>query len=81
MTNYSDPNTRLTASRYAYEATFIRGPVRYGLNDSQDVIGTCEVKPGATVGSLLAGLKSWYAKSNGIPVTDVTIARYSLREK
>lgn len=81
MPDYSNPDTRLTARRYAYEATFIRGPVRYGLNNSQDVIGTCDTKPGATVGHLLSGLKSWYAKSNGIPVADVTIVRYSLREK
>ncbi|MEU7240304.1 hypothetical protein [Streptomyces sparsogenes] len=81
MTDYSNPNTLLTASSYDWEATIVRGPVRYGNNPSQECAGTCAPRPGATVGSLLAYIKSWYAKSNGIAESDVTIVRYSLREK
>lgn len=81
MTDYSNPDTPLTARRYAWEATIVRGPVRYGNNPSQDCTGTCTPRPGATVGSLLEWIKSWYAERNGIPVSDVTIVRHSLREK
>lgn len=81
MADYSNPTTRLTASRYAWDVTFTRGPLRNGNNPSQDCTGTYDTQPGATVGSLLAGLTAWYAKSNDIPVADVTLVRYSLREK
>lgn len=81
MTDYSNPNTPLTAKQYAWNATIVRGPLRYGNNPSKDCTGTCTPRPGATVGSLLAYIKSWYAKSNGIAESDVTIVRYSLREK
>lgn len=81
MADYSNPNTQLTASRYAWDVTFTRGPLRHGKNPSQDCTGTYTTQPGATVGSLLAGLTAWYAQSNGIPVADVTLVRYSLREK
>lgn len=81
MADYSNPNTRLTASRYAWNVTFTRGPVRYGNNPAQDCAGSYDTQPNATVGSLLAGLTAWYAQTNGIPVADVTVVRYSLREK
>ncbi|GAA1065226.1 hypothetical protein [Streptomyces asiaticus] len=81
MTNYSNPDTPLTASRYGWKATIVRGPLSYGQNPSQECAGTCTPRPGATVGSLLAWIKSWYAQQNGIPVADVTIVSYSLSEK
>ncbi len=81
MADYSNPNTPLTASRYAWNVTFTRGPLRHGRNPSQDCTGSYDTQPGATVGSLLAGLTAWYAKTNGISAADVTIVRYSLREK
>lgn len=81
MADYSNPNTPLTARRYAWDATFVRGPLRYGSNPSQDCSGSYDTQPGATVGSLLAGLTNWYAQSNSIPAAEVTIVRYSLREK
>ncbi|MCQ8831783.1 hypothetical protein [Streptomyces malaysiensis] len=81
MPDYSNPDTPLTGRRCDWQATIVRGPVRYGMNPSQECAGTCTPRPGATVGSLLAWIKSWYAEHNGIPVSDVTIMRYSLREK
>lgn len=81
MTDYSSPSTPLTAARYAWAVTFTRGQLRSGKNPSQDCTGTYTTQPGATVGSLLAGLTAWYAQSNGIPAADVTLVRYSLREK
>ncbi|MGW7597245.1 hypothetical protein [Streptomyces antimycoticus] len=81
MTNYSDPNTPLTAKQYAWTATFVCGPLEYGSNASQDCAGTCTPRPGATVGSLLEYLTTWYAKSKDVPVTGVTLVSYSLREK
>lgn len=81
MPDYSNPNTPLTARRYAWEVTVTRGPVRYGINSSQDCTGSYDTQPDATVGSLLTVIKSWYAKRNGIAESDVTIVRYSLREK
>ncbi|MEV0220868.1 hypothetical protein [Streptomyces sp. NPDC050704] len=81
MTNYSNPNTRLTAARYAWDVTFKRGPVSNGKFTTQRIEGSYDRQPGATVGSLLAGLTNWYAQSNNIPAADVTIASYSLREK
>lgn len=80
MADYSNPITRLTASRYAWDVTFTRGPLRTGNNPSQDCTGSYDTQPGATVGSLLAGLTAWYAQSNGISAADVTIVRYTLRE-
>lgn len=79
--DYSNNTTRLTASSYAWSATFTRGPLRYGNNPSNDCTGTYTTQPGATVGSLLAELTAWYAQSNGIPATDVVLIRYALREK
>ena len=76
MADYSNPNTPLTASRYAWDATF-----RYGTLTNQRIEGSYDTQPGATVGSLLAGLTNWYAQSNGIPVANVTLTSYSLREK
>ncbi|MFI9598910.1 hypothetical protein ACIHCX_03345 [Streptomyces sp. NPDC052043] len=81
MADYSNPNTPLTASRYAWDATFKRGPAHRGRFESQRIEGSYDTQPGATVGSLLAGLTNWYAQTNGIPVADVTILSYSLREK
>ncbi|MEV5347179.1 hypothetical protein [Streptomyces achromogenes] len=82
MPDYSDPNTKLTARRYAWDATFQRGPAHHGRVVTQLVTdGTYDTQPGATVGSLLASLASWYAQTNGIPQADVKILSYSLREK
>ncbi|MEU3528843.1 hypothetical protein AB0E62_34180 [Streptomyces sp. NPDC038707] len=82
MPDYSNPNTKLTARRYAWDVTFQLGPVHNGRSITQDVTdGTYDTQPGATVGSLLAGLVTWFAKTQGHPTSDVTIVRYRLREK
>ncbi|MFD8088656.1 hypothetical protein [Streptomyces malaysiensis] len=81
MPDYSNPNTQLTASSYAWEATIARGPLRYGQNPSQECAGVVTPLPGATVERLLAYIQSWYAQEKGIPVSEVIIVRYSLREK
>lgn len=81
MPDYSNPNTRLTAGRYEWGAKFARGPLRHGDNPAQDIEGTLEIRPGATVGSLLAQLTAWYAQSNGISAAEVSTVLYSLREK
>ncbi|WP_445520462.1 hypothetical protein [Streptomyces sp. NEAU-174] len=82
MTDYSNPDTPLTARRYAWDATFTRGPVRHGTVTTQRIEGgSYDTQPGATVGSLLAGLTTWYSKEFKIPREDVAIVSYSLREK
>ncbi|HET6633995.1 MAG TPA: hypothetical protein VFH77_03100 [Streptomyces sp.] len=81
MPNYNNQNTRLTASDYAWDVTFVIGKLRTGNNPSQDCSGSYTTQPGATVGSLLNGLATWYAQNNGVRTKDVTIVRYSLREK
>jgi hypothetical protein len=84
MADYSNPTTPLTASRYAWDVTF-RGPTSHGTATTQRIEGSYDTQPGATVGSLLAGLTNLYAQnyaqSNGIPAADVVIVSYSLREK
>ncbi|WP_019357999.1 hypothetical protein [Streptomyces sp. AA1529] len=81
MPDYSNPNTPLTASKYSWSITVTSGPVSYGPNAAKDCSGNYTTQPGATVGSLLAGLKNWYASEYRVPASDVAIIRYSLREK
>lgn len=81
MADYGNRNTRLTASQYAWSATFTRGPLRYGANPSHDCSGTYDTQPSATVRDLLAGITAWYAQSYRVPVEDVVLVSYSLREK
>ncbi|MGZ0231127.1 hypothetical protein [Streptomyces sp. CPS1] len=81
MADYSNPNTHLTAPAYAWSATLTRGPLKYGNNPSQDCTGSYTTQPGATVGTLLDGIKTWYSQQYNIPLQDVVLVRYSLREK
>jgi hypothetical protein len=81
MPCYSDKTTRLTAAQYSWSITVTSGPLHHGSNPAQDCTGTYTTQPGATVGTLLTGLTQWYAQTNGVPTRDVTIVRYSLREK
>jgi hypothetical protein len=80
MADYSNPNTRLTASKYAWEITF-RGPVRNGIFQTQRVRGNYDTRPDDTVGSFLTSSIAWYSKVSKIPREDVAIASYSLREE
>ncbi|MDI5964845.1 hypothetical protein [Streptantibioticus silvisoli] len=81
MPDYSNPATPLTAHKYGWSITIGRGPLRYGNNPTQDCTGAYTTQPGATVGSLLAGITTWYARENSIPIDDLVLVRYSLREK
>lgn len=84
MPDYSNPTTRLTANRYAWDVTF-RGPSSHGTVTTQRIEGSYDTQPGATVGSLLAGLTNLYARDyaqgNGIRAADIVIVSYSLREQ
>lgn len=81
MPDYSDLTTPLTASQYAWSATLTRGPVQHGSNPSHDCTGSYTTQPDATVGTLLTGIKTWYARKYDVPVEVVVLVRYSLREK
>jgi hypothetical protein len=81
MADYSNPNTRLTARSYAWSATLTCGPVHYGSNAAKDRTGSYTPPPGATVGTLLEGIRDLHARECGMPVADVFLVRYSLREK
>ena len=81
MADYGNRNTRLTASQYAWSATLTRGPLRHGSNPSHDCSGSYDTQPNATVGDLLDGIATWYAKTYGVPLNDVVLVGYSLREK
>lgn len=82
MPDYSNPNTKLTASKYSWDVTFQLGPVRNGRVITQDVTdGAYDTQPGDTVEVLLGKLVTWFAKTQGHPKSDLTIVRYSLREK
>ena len=81
MTDYSNPSTPLTASSYAWSATLMCGPVRGGANPSKDRAGNYTPPPGATVGTLLDGIRTVHAREVGIPIGDATLVRYSIREK
>jgi hypothetical protein len=80
MPDYSNPNTPLTARSYAWSATLTLGPAAYGSNPAQDRTGSYSPPPGATVGTLLDGIRALHAKENGIAASDVTLVRYTLRE-
>lgn len=81
MPNYTNPNTPLTASRYAWSVTLTIGPLKCGSNPAQDRTGKYTPPPGATVNTLLQGVRALHAQERGVPVGDVTIVRYSLREQ
>ncbi|MYR84070.1 hypothetical protein GTY41_03705 [Streptomyces sp. SID685] len=81
MTDYSNPTTKLTARAYAYSVTLTRGPLKHGNNPSQDSTGSYSPPPGATVGTFLDGIKTWYSRQYSVPLQDVVLVRYSLREK
>ncbi|MFC8273768.1 hypothetical protein ACFUJR_14845 [Streptomyces sp. NPDC057271] len=81
MPDYSNPATPLTANKYAWSATLVRRPQGYGPQPSHDLTGSYTPQPGATVGSLLAGVRAMYAQTHSIPAEDVLLVRYSLREK
>lgn len=79
MADYSNPNTRLTASKYAWSATAARPP-KNGTVETQQIDGSYTPPPGATVGTLRDGLRHMFAEKWGVPVSDVTIVSYSLWE-
>ncbi|MEH0627881.1 hypothetical protein [Streptomyces stelliscabiei] len=81
MADYSNPNTRLTAGRYAWNATLTNSPVKHGRNASKDRTGSYTPPPGATVGTLLDGIRTLHARECNVPVSDVVLVRYSLTEK
>ncbi|MFF2852653.1 hypothetical protein ACFVT5_41130 [Streptomyces sp. NPDC058001] len=81
MADYSDPNTPLTASGYAWSATLTLGPVKHGSNPAKDRTGVYAPPPGATVSTLLAGIRALHARESGVPAESVVLVRYSLREK
>lgn len=81
MADYSNPTTRLTASRYAYSVTLTRGPVRSGANHSHDTTGTYTVQRNDTVADFLAKISAWYSQTYDVPRNNVVVVRYSLREK
>ncbi|QLJ01526.1 hypothetical protein HZZ00_11140 [Streptomyces sp. NEAU-sy36] len=81
MADYSNPNTKLTARSYAWSATLTRGPLKHGKNAAQDRTGSYTPPAGATVGTLLDGIRTMHARECGIPVAEVVLVRYSLHEK
>lgn len=81
MADYSNPNTPLTARQYAWSATLTQGPLRHGANPAKDRTGSYTPPPGATVKTLLDGIRTLHAQECGIPVGDVVLVCYSLREK
>ncbi|MGW2861921.1 hypothetical protein [Streptomyces sp. NPDC001205] len=81
MADYSNPNAPLTADSYAWSATLTNGPLKHGANPSKDRTGIYTPPPGATVGRLLDGIRAIHAQECGVPVDDVVLVRYSLREK
>lgn len=80
MADYNNPNTRLTAARYAWTATLTNGPVKEGRNAAKDRTGSYSPPPGATVGTLLDGIRTLHAREAGVPVSAVVLVRYSLTE-
>lgn len=82
MPDYSNPFTPLTARSYAWSATLTCGPARPGASvPAKDRTGSYTPPPGATVGRLREGVIDMHARECGIPVTDVVVVRFELREK
>ncbi|UJV41609.1 hypothetical protein [Streptomyces sp. AMCC400023] len=81
MADYSNPNTPLTAARYAWTATLTHRPVQHGRNAAKDRTGSYTPPPAATVATLLDGIRTLHAREAGVPVSDVVLVRYSLTEK
>ena len=80
MVDYSNPNTPLTAPRYAWEASITIGLLRPGLNPAKDRTGIYIPPPGATVKTLRDGIRVLHARECGVPAGDVVLARCVLRE-
>ncbi|MBP5884524.1 hypothetical protein QBA57_21400 [Streptomyces scabiei] len=80
MADYSNPNTRLTAGRYAWTATLTQSPLKHGSNAAKDRTGRYTPPPGATVKTLLNGIRTLHAQECGAPVANVVLVRYSLTE-
>lgn len=80
MPDYSNPSTPLTAARYQYSATFIKGPAKPGRNAGRTHPGTYVPPRGATVGLLLEELRTRAARDFNVPVKDVILVSYSLCE-
>lgn len=82
VTDYSDPATPLASGQYAWSVTLVRRrPHQYGLQPSHDCTGSYTPPPGATVGTFLEGIKTWYAREHGIPLDEVMLVQHSLTEK
>ena len=81
MADYSNPNTPLPANKkYAWSVTAARS-AQHGAFLSQQIDGSYTPPPGATVAVLLDGFRHMFAEKWGVPVSDVTLSNYSLREK
>ncbi|WP_330172992.1 hypothetical protein OG875_04935 [Streptomyces sp. NBC_01498] len=81
MPDYSNPSTPLTGRKYTWSVTLTLGPARPGSNPATDRTGSYAPPPGATVGTLLDGIRNLHARECGVPVKDVVLVRYSLSEK
>ncbi|MEV0779194.1 hypothetical protein [Streptomyces sp. NPDC050428] len=79
MPDYSNPNARLTASKYACSVSAAR-PMPGGNILTQQIDGSYIPRPGATVKAFLDEWRHHFAQMWGVPVMDVTIVRHSLWE-
>ncbi|CAL9367793.1 hypothetical protein [Streptomyces sp. enrichment culture] len=80
MPDYANPSTPLTARAYKCSVTGAR-PAGPGKTLTQKIDGSYTPQPNATVQTLLDAWRQEFAKLWGVPVSEVTIASYSIREK
>ncbi|MCM8552288.1 hypothetical protein [Streptomyces sp. STCH 565 A] len=80
MPDYTKPNTPLTARAYECSVTAARwaGP---GKTLTQQIDGSYTPQPKATVQTFLNDWRQEFANRRGVPVTQVSIASYTIREK
>ncbi|MFG3127385.1 hypothetical protein ACGFZU_06745 [Streptomyces tendae] len=80
MPDYANPNTPLTARAYECSVTASRsaGP---GKILTQQIDGSYTPPRKVTVRTFLDGWRMEFAKLWGVPVSEVTIVSYSIREK
>ncbi|MFD7705657.1 hypothetical protein [Streptomyces sp. NPDC059786] len=80
MPDYSNPNTRLTGGQYAYSAV-LKDNSQQGGGRSHNVKGVYPAQPDYTVLVFCSDIRSQYAVQHNVPIQDVILERYSLREK
>ncbi|MFF0588451.1 hypothetical protein ACFYWD_21040 [Streptomyces sp. NPDC003781] len=80
MPDYGNLSTPLTAARYQYSATFIKGPAKSGYNEGRTHTGAYVPPRGATVGLLLEELRTRAAHDFKVSAKDVVLVSYSLHE-